>query len=128
MMNNNSRNDKSRGTHPGSVERISRSHAPDGPDCSRSRRRQSTSGEIPEVFTVAVYPANRGKVMSTLVVFHGDCRQYHLHRTPHLSPDGHIRRATCGRGRYRIVPAEVRIPKPRRPKSEPVLPLGIGAA
>lgn len=78
-------------------------HHTDGPQTTRTQHRASRSRRpLPTMCSSSVHIANRGKCQHTVAVHHDLCGEEHLHRTQTLTP--FVRRALCGRGRYRVVP------------------------
>lgn len=104
------------GRQPGTAANTPTSTAPKQPDrrkVTASRLPLTSAGRIPVLYASAVYLANHGKVQHTVIVWHAACFQYHLHRCRDLSGDGHLRRAPCGQGRYRVIPTADVIHVPR---------------
>lgn len=84
-------------------------HHTDGPQTTRAQHRASRSRRpLQTLLSNAVHLANRGKSQHTVAVRHFACGEEHLHHTTQLEP--FVRRALCGRGRYRVVPIVPAIP------------------
>lgn len=92
------------------------------PDKRNGRPRQETAAatsttytaegtaqvRLPVIVSTKVFIRNLGRIFHTVAVEHAECRQTHLHRTTTLAP--FVRRALCGRGRYRVIPVGIVLP------------------